>query len=226
MTVKFPEARDEAKPKHEAKASRKPISLRDVDVIARGEAAIDHLNQGYSYWLDVGMAIEVGRAEAMKSSGASKPEGRGFCRDFGLWLDKFSKFRKLNSATRSHLHEIITNRDAIERWRSTLTEGERLRLNFPETVLRRWKKATQVPSKRKPRSYRQAVVELEEENLTLRRSGDRLLRSFDEPEEIAAALDLRLPGLTLARAEKVCGCWLALIRKRNDDETESSETRH
>ena len=76
----------------------------------------------------------------------------------------------MDKGDRSRLLIVMDNLPQIEQWRQTLTPTERLRLNHPDAVLRKWKTFIE-PEKRdaetKP-TPRNSVAELSEENAALK----------------------------------------------------------
>jgi hypothetical protein len=89
----------------------------------------------------------------------------------------------------------------IETWRATLTPTERLRLNHPSAVLRKWKSATATPGNQ---NYRLSPIEkcrqensaLKRENFRLRRECERfggdLWDPADRADDIAAVMVAKL----------------------------------
>jgi hypothetical protein len=96
-------------------------------------------------WLTVGEALRIGREEAMRRAGVNRPEGKGYNMAFGKWLADY-KLDDMDKADRSRLFNVMDEIGRIEEWRKTLTTTERLRLNHPSTVWRKWK-ATQEPAR-------------------------------------------------------------------------------
>ncbi len=141
----------------------------DLDrVVRQGTEAWRRLKKDKNYgdWIKVGEAHQVGREWAMNQAGTNKPEGKAYNIAFGEWLTRY-KFDDMDKGNRSRLFELMDNLPQIEDWRRTLTLGERLKLNHPNAVLRKWK-AFMKPEPRdksgepKP-TLRDSVVNLSEE---------------------------------------------------------------
>src|SRR6516162_2676481 len=95
-------------------------------------------NKTWSDWLAVGAALQIGREVSMHYAGVNKPEGKGYNIAFGEWLTEY-KLDDMDKADRSRLFSVMDELPRIEEWRRTLTTTERLRLNHPSTVWRKWK---------------------------------------------------------------------------------------
>ena len=83
---------------------------------------------------------------------------------FGEWLTKY-KLDDMDKGDRSRLFSVMDNLAMIEEWRQKLTLSERLKLNHPTSVLRKWKAAIEPakPKSDKP-TLRDSVVNLSEES--------------------------------------------------------------
>jgi hypothetical protein len=141
------------------------------DRVARnGTAAWKRLKTGKSWtdWIQVGEAVLIGREWAMSQAGTNKPEGKGYNTVFSEWLAKY-KLDDMHNSDRSRLFSVMDNLPMIEEWRRTLTLTERMKLNHPNAVLRKWKSFIEPD---KPKSgmptLRDSVVDLSEENEALR----------------------------------------------------------
>lgn len=137
-------------------------------VVRQGTEAWRRLKKDKNYgdWIKVGEAHQVGREWAMNQAQTNKPEGKAYNTVFGEWLTQH-KFDDMDKGNRARLFELMDNLPQIEEWRRTLTLGERLKLNHPNAVLRKWK-AFMKPEPRtatgepKP-SLRDSVANLSEE---------------------------------------------------------------
>jgi hypothetical protein len=138
----------------------------------------------YNDWLKVGEALTVGREWAMNQAQTNKPEGKAYNMAFGEWMMRY-KLHDMDKGDRSRLFQVMEALPMIEEWRRTLTLTERLKLNHPNAVLRKWKAAFEVPDKAKPAkpSLRDSVAELSEENLHLKGENVRLEAYAEELTE-------------------------------------------
>jgi hypothetical protein len=91
------------------------------------------------------------------------------------WL-RARSFHLIDKGTRNRLLDCLKHRAEIEKWRATLTDGERFRFNHPDAVLRKWKTKTVVPDPNAPpkkpspmAKLKAEVVRLEEDNHRMRR---------------------------------------------------------
>jgi hypothetical protein len=113
--------------------------------IVQGKAAWTRLKKGSGNWEDwklVGAALLEGRSIAMRNAGVSNPSGGGYSGAFNDWLT-YHRF-DMAPSQRAKLLVLMAVLPDIERWRSALTETQRLRLNEPASVLLRYRKATRI----------------------------------------------------------------------------------
>src|SRR5262249_17383834 len=73
--------------------------------------------------------------------------------------------------------EVLKHRAAIQKWRTTLTEGERFNLNSPDAILRHWKKKSIVPDPNAP-PRTSAMSKLKETNIDLQEKLHRAEREI------------------------------------------------
>jgi hypothetical protein len=123
----------------------------------------------YHDWIKVGEALLVGREWAMNQAETNKPEGKGYNLCFSEYLQRY-KLDDMDKGDRSRLFQMMDALPQIEEWRRTLTLTERLKLNHPNTVLRKFKAAFEVPDPSKPAKpgLCESVAELSEENMQLK----------------------------------------------------------
>jgi hypothetical protein len=123
----------------------------------------------YNDWVKVGEAILVGREWAMNQAQTNKPEGKAYNMAFGEWLQRY-KLDDMDKGDRSRLFHMMDALPQIEDWRRTITLAERLKLNHPNAILRKFKAAFEVsdPSKPLKPGLRESVAELSEENMQLK----------------------------------------------------------
>ena len=95
----------------------------------------------FSAWCDIGTALAIGKAHALKVTGANRAWGQHYSREFGQWI-KANGFDRMPKSTRSVAIELHENAEAIEAWRETLPERQRKRLIHPLSNVRRWRAAT------------------------------------------------------------------------------------
>jgi hypothetical protein len=123
----------------------------------------------YNDWLKVGEALLVGREWAMDQAQTNKPEGKGYNLCFSEYLQRY-RLDDMDKGDRSRLFQMMDALPQIEEWRRTLTLTERLKLNHPNAVLRKFKAAFEVPdpSKAAKPSLRDSVAQLSDENTQLK----------------------------------------------------------
>jgi hypothetical protein len=101
-------------------------------------------------WLAIGQALSIGRQDAMADAGTNQPIGSRYNTAFGDWLVRH-RFDDIDKGDRSRLFDVMDNLPAIEEWRATLPSTLRLRLNHPNSILRKWKAATVVKPPKEPK---------------------------------------------------------------------------
>jgi hypothetical protein len=113
------------------------------EVVQRGREAWDRLKCGsrsWDDWLLVGVALIEARAIAMRNGGTTNPAGPGYAHA----LNRFLLEHRLNLplSDRAKLLVIMGRMPEIERWRATLSEAKRSRINSPGAMLANFRKAT------------------------------------------------------------------------------------
>jgi hypothetical protein len=131
--------------------------------IERGREALGRLARDPTWedWLAVGVAIDIGRRRAMRVSGKDTPEGKGYNQTFSQWL-KGEGFDRLDKGDRKRLMDCIDHQAEIEQWRRILTLSQRLRLNHPSAVWRRWQQSVQEPKPWQSRPVKAHIAEVEQ----------------------------------------------------------------
>ena len=156
---------DFARDMKERALTRSQENTRDTYIKRGQEAWRRHKSDAtWTDWLAIGEALAIGRQDAMGAAATNQPIGAAYNIAFGKWIARYG-FDEIDKGDRHRLLEVMEHRAEIEAWRSTLTSTERLRVNHPSTVLRKWKAATQPKAKTgkqpKPNVRREDNVELE-----------------------------------------------------------------
>jgi hypothetical protein len=139
-------------------------------VCRQGTQAWQRLKKEKSWgdWLKVGEALQVGREWAMNQAGTNQPKGKGYNTAFGEWLTQY-KLDDMDKGDRKRLFDVMDNLPQIEDWRQRLPLINRLKLNHPNAVLRKWQafmKPEEQPDPNAPPkpTLRDSVANLSEEN--------------------------------------------------------------
>jgi hypothetical protein len=113
--------------------------ISDDKEIREGQEAWSRLKKHMSWsdWTSVGRAHLKGRQAAMREADTNEPTGRRYNQIFGEWLTRHG-FDDIDKGDKSRLFEVMEHLDEIETWLATLPTSNRLRLNHPATVLRKW----------------------------------------------------------------------------------------
>jgi hypothetical protein len=133
-------------------------------------------------WMTIGEGLLAGRQWAMRQAGTNRPEGKGFVMAYSEWLKRF-KVDDMHKADRAKLLQLMEERPAVEEWRATLPDKERMGLNNPTIVWRKWTAATRV-KKPKPRSAGVSATEHGRARATI----EELQQRNNELEEELAAV--------------------------------------
>jgi hypothetical protein len=99
-------------------------------------------SQSFDSWCAIGRALSIGKAHALRVTGANAAWGSAYSRVFCNWM-KQHHFDRMAKSVRSVAIELVENLPAIEAWRSTLPEKKRQKLVHPLSNVAAWKKATQ-----------------------------------------------------------------------------------
>lgn len=191
----------------------------DQTAIRCGQEAWHRLKRGSTFedWKQVGAAHLIGRAAAMREAHVNKPEGRNYNTAFGKWQKQFG-FDDLDKAARSRLFEMMARIMEIEAWRATLTVSQKLDLNHPNAIMRKWKASTVVPDPNAPvkaspmQKLKDSLVTLQEDNDRMKREivagGGDLWSKDDRPQDIAKVI---FSKLSKSKAEKVARAILKMV---------------
>jgi len=97
--------------------------------------------ESFEAWRSIGAALAIGKAHALRVTGANRAAGQHYCREFGKWVRKYG-FDLMPKSTRSVAILLHENATAIEQWRATLSERQRRRLVHPLSNVRAWRAST------------------------------------------------------------------------------------
>jgi hypothetical protein len=175
--------------------------------VRQGQEAWQRLRSHSTWedWKKVGAALVIGRAEAMRDGHVNKPRGRSYNAAINAFLKKFG-FDGLDSGDRSRLLDVMDSLKEIDGWLQKLPESERLRLNHPSSVWRRWKasKKEKDPNRVSPvQKLKDALVAAVEERDRLKREvesgGGDLWRKTDRVKDISKVMIDQLGKTKAAR---------------------------
>jgi hypothetical protein len=128
----------------------RPSSIPEKSEIVRlGTEAMVRLasnrSRDWGDWKMVLRALEIGRHTAMQEAGTNKSRGQKYCAAMARWLRCHEPFQAIHKADRSRMFICLDNLPSIDDWREGLPAARQLRLNYPPTVLREWRRS-QKPS--------------------------------------------------------------------------------
>jgi len=194
-----------------------PDESPEIAAIRHGQEAWCRLRAGSTWtdWVAVGTAHVIGRTTAMRDGHINKPKGRSYNAAFSAWQKRFG-FEGLDRGDRSRLFDVMDHLKEIDGWLKKLPESERVRLNHPSSVWRKWKAATAEPKEPRISAFQKlndSVAALQEENDRMRREIDRgggdLWNSHDRPRDIARIVIQQCKSKT--KAENVAREILKLV---------------
>jgi hypothetical protein len=127
----------------------------ELRTIKTGLAAWESIRRAETFdqWVRIARALLVGRQIALRESGAPRPMGTRYVRAFHNWVDGTS-FATMHKVLRAHTLAFAENLEAIEAWRSTISDAQRKRLIGPQANLTRWRAAMACPDARAPADWR------------------------------------------------------------------------
>lgn len=127
---------------HDREAREAAERLAERKIIRTGMDAWQAIGKAQTFerWKEIGAALAIGKAHALRATGANRPWGRNYSRAFCDWIQTHH-FERMPAPTRSVAIELHENVEAIEAWRDTLPERQRKRLVHPLSVTRRWKQS-------------------------------------------------------------------------------------
>jgi N6-adenosine-specific RNA methylase IME4 len=94
-------------------------------------------NRTWQDWVAVGRAVVVIRGSAMKAAKTDRPFGPVYNHHFARLLKRY-KMDDMDTGDRARLYTVMSKLKEIEKFRATLSESDRLRLNHPNALLRHY----------------------------------------------------------------------------------------
>jgi hypothetical protein len=162
---------------------------------AQGLESLRRLKSDYTWedWIVVGEAMMVITEEAMEAVGASvwDPNNRQLTREFMARWDEYEyqagdNQKPLSKQERWALREVMTHPE-IGAWRATLDGVNRRKLNHPNKVIERWRRATQT-SEREPKKPAPSMSQaLKERDKVIEEQEARIKELEEEAEGRGAA---------------------------------------
>jgi hypothetical protein len=127
----------------EREAKETAARVAERKVIRAGVDAWQDVTKAESFdrWKAIGAALAIGKAHALKVTGANSAWGQHYSRAFCDWMREHH-FDRMAKPVRSVAIELHENISAIEAWRETLPERQKRRSIHPLSVTRRWRAAT------------------------------------------------------------------------------------
>ena len=116
--------------------------MPEIDIISAGREALRRLRRGavWADWIAVAKALQELRSRAMRMSGTNRPHGANYHKHMGKLLRE-TGFDLIQPSTRCSCHHVVNNLEAVENWRASRTETERLRCSHPDAVWKMYRAA-------------------------------------------------------------------------------------
>jgi hypothetical protein len=173
-------------------------------LLADGEQAWSRIKEGgrrtWLDWIKIGEAYQALVNKVLNANGLNSPNGKQWARAFSPELRARQWLNQIPKGDRSKLYSIMEDRHDIERWLETLPLEQRVTLNHPGSVLRKWK-AEHGPDEREVKGP--TKLELQQAaNLELQDQLDAIRNALDveTTEEAVAAVTLLVEdGTTVNR---------------------------
>jgi hypothetical protein len=165
--------------------------------LADGEAATGHLKGAnaelVAQWHRIGKASVTLRNSAMHLAGTNDAVGKRYNQIWKALADTKPGLRDLDKRNRAHAMWLADNWPAVNAWLLALTEPDRLRLNHPTSIMRRYEAAHTPPSQpgktaAPQTSNVQTIIRLQEENDLLRKKGGGGLMPSARVEDVVESI--------------------------------------
>jgi hypothetical protein len=122
-----------------------------IRIIRAGRNAFEEIRKAESFeaWEQIGAALAIGKAEALRTSGANAPWGQHYCREFSKWAKEHG-FNTMRSGDRSYAIALHENIGTITAWRAGLSDKQRGRLTTAQSNVKRWRSSLSSPETNSP----------------------------------------------------------------------------
>jgi hypothetical protein len=138
----------------EREAKETAARFAEFRIIKLGLDAWEEVTRANSFesWKKIGAALLVGKKRALAITRANAPWGQRYCSEFNRWASEHG-FDRMPSPTRSVAITLAEHEAEITAWRNGLPEKQRRRLINPQSVVKRWRAATQ-PRDKPPTGFK------------------------------------------------------------------------
>jgi hypothetical protein len=143
----------------EREAREAAARVAERRVVRRGLDAWHAIGKAESFdgWKTIGAALAVGKAHALRVTGANAAWGQNYSREFGAWMKQHG-FDAMAKSVRSVAVELYENCAQIEAWRASLPERQRKRLVHPLSNVRRWRASLNHGNGKCPQDFKRDAV--------------------------------------------------------------------
>jgi hypothetical protein len=113
------------------------LQFRTIKLGYEAWQAIDKA-ESFSAWCRIGAALSIGKAEALRTTGANRAAGQYYCQAFHRWIVDHG-FGTMPHSDRSHAIALHENLAVITAWRDSLPERKRKHLITAQANVKRWR---------------------------------------------------------------------------------------
>jgi hypothetical protein len=113
------------------------LQFRTIKLGYEAWQAIDKA-ESFSAWCRIGAALSIGKAEALRTTGANRATGQYYCQALHRWIVDHG-FGTMPHSDRSHAIALHENLAAITAWRDGLPEHKRKHLITAQANVKRWR---------------------------------------------------------------------------------------
>jgi hypothetical protein len=113
------------------------LQFRTIKLGYEAWQAIDKA-ESFEAWCRIGAALSIGKAEALRTTGANRAAGQYYCQAFHRWIVDHG-FGTIPHSDRSHAIALHENLAAITAWRDGLPEHKRKHLTTAQANIKRWR---------------------------------------------------------------------------------------
>jgi hypothetical protein len=163
-------------------------------LVEQGQAAWESLKrvESWDQWRTIGFAIDAGRKDIMNALGNPNPDSKRLKDAMGAWLNE-TGFNEIDKGVRSRLKLCMEHLTLIEEWRRNLDPGQRVELNHPNSIWRKFKLTLEDAVPKPPR------IDPKDEELAILR--EELIAVQDERDAARAEVVAARAEVVAARAE-------------------------
>jgi hypothetical protein len=167
-------------------------SQTDLEIYEQSRQAYERVKQrrDFADWLIIGEGLLAMRQEAFATTQVSETISGRYRREFTKILRR-EKLDDIAKIVRTELLNIMEHLDEINEWLMSLPDYERVKLNYPTHVWRRYKGLRQKHSRKRLDSAKQVRQELELAQETIKQQEEQVVELEQSKEQFKTMVDSR-----------------------------------